>query len=169
MRHIDGCDILISATTSPHYTVTAEQMASLEHPPRAAVDLAIPRDIQPEVGELSGVSLYNIDDLGSVAEHRAIPPAVEEILRAQMDNFSRWMNYRDCMTSVESLKQALVNRLLTSPELAGEASPEEVVELAVGKTVDLLVSGLAGHITPDSLQHCESKIRTRTTGRRVVS
>ena len=169
MRHIDGCDILISATTSPHYTVTAEQMASLEHPPRAAVDLAIPRDIQPEVGELSGVSLYNIDDLGSVAEHRTIPPAVEEILRAQMDNFSRWMNYRDCMTSVESLKQALVNRLLTSPELAGEASPEEVVELAVGKTVDLLVSGLAGHITPDSLQHCESKIRTRTTGRRVVS
>ena len=79
------------------------------------------------------------------------------------------MNYRDCMTSVESLKQALVNRLLTSPELAGEASPEEVVELAVGKTVDLLVSGLAGRITPDSLQHCESKIRTRTTGRRVVS
>ena len=119
MRHIDGCDILISATTSPHYTVTAEQMTALEHPPRVAVDLAIPRDIQPEVGELSGVSLYNIDDLGSVAEHRTIPPAVEEILRAQMDNFSRWMNYRDCMTSVESLKQALVNRLLTSPELAG--------------------------------------------------
>ena len=36
-------------------------------------------------------------------------------------------------------------------------------------TLTLLVSGLAGRITPDSLQHCESKIRTRTTGRRVVS
>ncbi len=167
--HMDGCDILLSATTSPHYTVTAEQLRELSALPAVMVDLAIPRDIQPEAGQLPGVSLYNIDDLGSYLENRTVPQEVMDILRAQMENFTRWLNYKDCMTSVESLKQAIVNRLLTAKELNEDLTEAEIIELSVNKTVDLLVTGLAERITSENLMKCESKIRLHTTGRPVVS
>lgn len=61
---MEGADILLSATTSPHYTVTAEALAQVAQPPRALVDLAIPRDIQPEIGQQEGVLLLNMDSLG---------------------------------------------------------------------------------------------------------
>lgn len=168
-QHMEGCDILLSATTSPHYTMTVEQLKELPSLPAVMVDLAIPRDIQPEVGQLSGVSLYNIDDLGSYLENRTVPQEVTEILRAQMENFTRWLNYKDCMTSVESLKQAIVNRLLTAKELNEELTEAEIIELSVNKTVDLLVTGLAERITSENLMKCESKIRLHTTGCPVVS
>ena len=71
---MDGCDILLSATTSPHYTVTVEQLHGVSRLPAVMVDLAIPRDIQPEAGQLDGVALYNVDDLGSRLENRTVPP-----------------------------------------------------------------------------------------------
>lgn len=168
-QHMEGCDILLSATTSPHYTVTVEQLNQISSLPAVMVDLAIPRDIQPEAGQLPGVSLYNIDDLGSYLENRTVPQEVTDILRAQMENFTRWLNYKDCMTSVESLKQAIVNRLLTAKELNEDLTEAEIIELSVNKTVDLLVTGLAERITSENLMKCESKIRLHTTGRRVVS
>lgn len=166
---MEGCDILLSATTSPHYTVTMEQLNRLSAPPAVMVDLAIPRDIQPEAAQLDGVSLYNVDDLGSRLENRTVPPEVADILQAQMENFYRWLNYKDCMTSVESLKEAIVGRLLTARELQEGLSEAEIIELSVNKTVDLLVTGLAERITSENLTRCESKIRLHTTGRPVVS
>lgn len=162
MQHMNGIDILISATTSPHYTVTADQLSSLSHPPVIAVDLAIPRDIQPEAGNLPGLSLYNIDDLGSFLENRTVPENVSAILQTQMNNFYRWLGYKDCMGSVDSLKQAIIQRLLRTGQLNEELSVEEIIELSVGKTVDLLVSGLAERITSENLEKCESKIRLHT-------
>lgn len=167
--HMEGCDLLLSATTSPHYTVTVEPLSQLPSLPAVLVDLAIPRDIQPEVGQLPGVSLYNIDDLGDFSESRTIPAEVTEILNAQMENFYRWLNYKDCMTSVDSLKQAIVDRLLTAQEFGEDLTEPEIIQLSVNKTVDLLVTGLAERITSENLTKCESKIRLRTTGRPVVS
>lgn len=167
--HMEGCDLLLSATTSPHYTVTVEPLSKLPSLPAVLVDLAIPRDIQPEVGQLPGVSLYNIDDLGDFSESRTIPAEVTEILNTQMENFYRWLNYKDCMTSVDSLKQAIVDRLLTAQEFGEDLTESEIIQLSVNKTVDLLVTGLAERITSENLTKCESKIRLRTTGRPVVS
>lgn len=167
-HHMEGCGILLSATTSPHYTVTVDQLTQLSTLPAIMVDLAIPRDIQPEVGQLPGVSLYNIDDLGDFSGSRAVPAEVSEILTAQMENFYRWLNYKDCMTSVDSLKQAIVDRLLTVKEFSEGLTEPEIIQLSVDKTVDLLVTGLAERITSENLTKCESKIRLHTTGRPVV-
>ena len=66
------------------------------------------------------------------------------------------------MGSVDSLKQAIIQRLLRTGQLNEELSVEEIIELSVGKTVDLLVSGLAERITSENLEKCESKIRLHT-------
>ncbi len=164
-EHINGADIVISATTSPHYTVTADQLSVLSAPPAFIVDLAIPRDVQPQVGKIKGVSLYNVDDLGDCKEDRTVPPQVTEILQSHLEQFYRWLNYKDCLTSIGGLKEAIVERLLNARELGVGLSEPELIALLVNKTVDLLVGGLADRITSENLEYCESKIRSHTTGR----
>ncbi len=167
--HMDGTDILISATTSPHYTVTMEQLSQLSAPPTVLVDLAIPRDIEPEVGKMQGISLYNIDDLGDCVEDRTVPAEVTQIIKTHLDQFYRWLNYKDCMSSMGGLKQAIIDRILTTKELEDGLSEAEIVELSVRKAVDLLMGGMAECITADTLGKCEKKIRAHTTGRQVIS
>ena len=168
LAHIDGADLLISATTSPHYTVTEEMLKTMQNPPKILVDLAIPRDIEPDCKDLPGVRLFNVDDLGSHLEDRTVPREVTEIIQAQMDNFYHWLNFRECMHSMDSLKEAIYQRLLTAQEFEGTLSDAEMIQLSVYKTVDLMISGFADKITPDQVKKCESKIRLHTTGRPVI-
>lgn len=166
---MEGMDLLLSATTSPHYTVTVQAIKTLAHPPAWMVDLAIPRDIQPEVGEADGVALFNVDDLKDCAPKREIPPAVAEILNRHEEQFYRWLNYKDCMPALEELKQAVTERVCTARELEGELDPADLVELAVSRTVDLLAGGLSEQFTARLLEQCSKKIRAHTKGRAVLS
>ena len=164
-QHMENMDLLISATTSPHYTISTDDIRSVANPPRTLVDLAIPRDIQPEVAKLEGISLYNIDDLGNFVENRVVPQEVTDILHTHLENFHRWVNFRECMNTLDGLKEAMLQRLLVTPELKEAQSDMDLLELAIGKTVDLLVSGLADRVTADALSKCESKVRLHTTGK----
>ena len=65
-------DIIITSTGAPHYVVKPWQTQQLMTR-RAGrgiffIDIAVPRDVDPEVGKIKGVTLYNIDDLESVVE-----------------------------------------------------------------------------------------------------
>jgi glutamyl-tRNA reductase len=64
-------DILISSTAAPHYVLTAEQLAPLvrrRNRPLLLIDIAVPRDIDPDVNQLDDVYLYNVDDLQTIAQ-----------------------------------------------------------------------------------------------------
>src|SRR5699024_3205546 len=67
---LEGADLAVSATTSPHFTLTAQQIAALHQPPRLLLDLAMPRDIEQTAGEDARVTLYNLDDLGDLDDSR---------------------------------------------------------------------------------------------------
>ena len=65
-------DIIITSTGAPHYVVkpwqTQQLMTRRDGRPIFFIDIAVPRDVDPEVGKIKGVTLYNIDDLESVVE-----------------------------------------------------------------------------------------------------
>ena len=65
-------DIIITSTGAPHYVVkpwqTQQLMTRRDGRGIIFVDIAVPRDVDPEVGKIKGVTLYNIDDLESVVE-----------------------------------------------------------------------------------------------------
>ena len=65
-------DIIISSTSAPHYVLTRAKLAplhSLRHArPLLLIDIAVPRDIEPEVNFLDDVYLYNVDDLQTIAD-----------------------------------------------------------------------------------------------------
>lgn len=165
---MEGVDILLSATTSPHFTVTAQQLRDLNQPPSFVVDLAMPRDIQPEAGEIPGVTLFNVDTLGAEQRRDRVPPEVTEILDDYMARFYDWLNYRKCLPAIEELKEAISDRVLTYAEVGEDIFHQELVELAVGRAVDLMTGGLKEKFTPEDLGRCVEKIRLHTAARPVL-
>jgi glutamyl-tRNA reductase len=113
--------------------------------PMVMVDLAVPRDIEPEVSQLDDIYLYSVDDLGAVVQsgtdaRRAAVVQAEAIIDARVRNFMHWMQVRanvpvirDLQTtaqSIQTLELERARRLLAKGE-----SPEAVLEqLAYGLT-----------------------------------
>ncbi len=63
-------DIIITSTGAPHYVLTVENLGPLlpQRKPLILVDIAVPRDVDPLLGEMQGVTVYNIDDLEDVVD-----------------------------------------------------------------------------------------------------
>lgn len=67
--YVDGADVVVSATAGPHYTFLAGRVkeAVKTEKPRLFLDMAVPRDMDAEIGALPGTELLNIDDFGRMA------------------------------------------------------------------------------------------------------
>lgn len=72
MKCAAKADIVITSTGAPHYIIRAWDVAHLmpkrNGKPIVFIDIAVPRDVEPEVAAINGASLYNIDDLEAVVE-----------------------------------------------------------------------------------------------------
>ncbi len=80
-------DVVITCTASPEPILTAKTLAQVaphrNHAPLLLMDLAVPRDIEPQAGEIEGVHLLNLDDLSAVVERTVATRS--EHLAAAMD------------------------------------------------------------------------------------
>ncbi len=156
---IDGSDLVVSATTSPHYTVAVDELRQVKNLPSALVDLAIPRDIEPEISEF--VQLFNVDNLGNHSGFdEDAKEQVYEIVYDYMHRYYRWRNYRKCMPAIEDLKEAVIERVIA--HMRENVDRDELVEAVATTTVDLVTSGLSGSINPETIKNCASGIRART-------
>jgi glutamyl-tRNA reductase len=95
-----AADIVISATSAPHFIVDRglidEAMSARPERPLVLLDIALPRDIDPTAGEVSGVTLFTIDDLrhrmqATLAERRREVPAVERIVAEEARDYVSWL------------------------------------------------------------------------------
>ncbi len=93
-------DILISSTAATEPLLTREALAPILHSrwerPLFIIDIAVPRDVAPEVNEMEGVFLYDIDALRSIAaqslaQRREQVAAAEEIIAQHVTDFARWL------------------------------------------------------------------------------
>jgi len=105
--HYDECwarladvDLLICSTAAPHAIVGVEQIGgSLKQRgdrPLCILDIAVPRDVDPAVGSLGNVFLYDLDDLRTVAasnleRRRDEMPAVEEVIAPEVEKYWEWL------------------------------------------------------------------------------
>jgi glutamyl-tRNA reductase len=83
-KEFAGIDIVISSTSAPHHVLDRTKLAPLmklrRNRPLLLIDIAVPRDIEPEVNFLENVYLYNIDDLQAIADDY-LKQRKEEIVR----------------------------------------------------------------------------------------
>ncbi|MDR3398960.1 MAG: glutamyl-tRNA reductase [Pandoraea sp.] len=105
-------DIVVSCTAStlPLIGLGAVERAikARKHKPMFMVDLAVPRDIEPEVGRLTDVFLYTVDDLGAVvregnALRQAAVAQAEAIIETRVQNFMQWLDARSVVPVIRDI------------------------------------------------------------------
>jgi glutamyl-tRNA reductase len=123
-RQLETADIVVASTSSPHPIVTADALAEVIRArggrPLALIDLAVPRDVEPECAELPGVSVYDMDDL-QAAVARTLEVRSEEALLAEkvvedeIQRFAKWLGQLDVVPTIAALRghgDAIVESLL---------------------------------------------------------
>jgi len=93
-------DILISCTAATHYVMDdnncGESLRKRQGKPIILIDIAVPRDIDPAVGDIPGVFLYDIDDLQGVVdanylERQRASRKAEKIIAEELEKFNQWL------------------------------------------------------------------------------
>ncbi len=112
--HLAEADVVISSTASPapilDRRMAESALARRQRRPMFLVDIAVPRDIDPAVGELADVYLYTIDDLrtaiaDNLASRRAAAAQAELIIDLQVEHFLAWRRARDGSELLRSLRE----------------------------------------------------------------
>lgn len=111
--HLPAVDVVISSTAAPHLVLSRgrvqEAMRQRRGRPLLLVDIAVPRDIDPAVGRLEGVFLYDIDDLQSVVAHNLAERAyearkVEKIIDEELARFGAWRSTLEIVPAIKLLR-----------------------------------------------------------------
>ena len=107
-------DIVVSCTASSlpilGKGLVERAVRARRHRPIFMVDLAVPRDIEPEVAELDDVFLYTIDDLGTIVSEnldarRSAVEQAEAIIDTQVGQFMHWMKVRETVPLIRQLRE----------------------------------------------------------------
>ncbi|QHQ62441.1 glutamyl-tRNA reductase [Anaerocolumna sedimenticola] len=118
---IKDADIIISATSSPHYTITSEELKKYisDKKERLFIDLAVPTDIDKNIEKLENVKLIDIDYFKQIAEvnnnlkHQEIE-AAKIIIDKQVDEFYKEINFRNFIPCMNELKEVFENQSFES-------------------------------------------------------
>ncbi len=156
---IENADFVITATRSPHYTITYDKLKKLKNKPLIIIDLAIPRDVEPDVSNIC--QTYNIDELGfktQINEDERI--IVDNIVEKFVDKFYRWKNYKLSLNDMDSIKKIISQRIIKSGNF--DKNDEELIALTVKKTTDMIFGGFNNAIPPKNVQACRKKIEERS-------
>lgn len=113
--YLKDMDVVISATASPHYTLTYENVMKNISPGRkmAFMDLAVPMDIDSRIGNIDRVLCLNIDDFSKEASennHKKMEAAIHamDILNAYIMDFSKWMVFQQSLGIIDKVKSEII-------------------------------------------------------------
>jgi|TARA_B110000211_G_scaffold145805_1_gene166338 glutamyl-tRNA reductase len=138
---LSQADIVISSTASPlpilGKGMVEKALKKRRHKPMFMVDIAVPRDIEQEVGDLSDVYLYTVDDLRDIIEENVrsredAAKQAEELIEAGVEHFMRELKALDAVstltdirTHVEVLRDEQLEKALR--QIQNGADPEKVL------------------------------------------
>jgi glutamyl-tRNA reductase len=107
-------DIVVSSTSSPHQIVGREELALMlerrSDRPLLMIDIAVPRDIDPAVRELPGITLYDMDDLQREVDRnmrgrKAEAQRARRLVDEEVDRFFRWLATLDVVPTIAALRE----------------------------------------------------------------
>jgi glutamyl-tRNA reductase len=174
-RLYDTCeraDIVITSTGAPHFVFKPEHgekfMARRRNRPMFFIDIAVPRDVDPDLNRIDGIFVYDIDDLqqavaSHVADRKKEAEKAEAIINGEVEKFQARLQTLDVVPTIvslqdhlETIRQAEIDRVRGR---MGEMTPEQ--ELAV----EALTRGIINKImhTPISTLKTAARDQESTT------
>lgn len=148
------CDVVVSATSSPNMTIRYDDLCQMTlEKPMVCMDLAVPRDIDPQIRTIDQVTLYDMDDFRSDHQKEDHPELLKAntLVKAQLDEFNNWYFGREQYPRISTMKAAAVKDVNLRIEKAYrmcDASEDEKdllrqqMDRAVGKVFDKIIYGL---------------------------
>ncbi len=151
--HLAEADIVISSTASPLPILgkgaVESALKTRRHRPMFMVDIAVPRDIEPEVDDLEDVYLYTVDDLQEVIQENMksrqdAAKQAEEIIDTQVVHFMDWVNAQDSVATIRAFRaqadRTRVEMLDKSRRMleAGE-DPDHILEVLAHQLTNKLI------------------------------
>ncbi|MGY8814655.1 MAG: glutamyl-tRNA reductase [Gammaproteobacteria bacterium] len=112
-NHLHEADIVISSTAGSEPIITKDMIDDAikkrKHRPVYIVDIAVPRDVETEVGELDDVYLYTVDDLQGVIDanlrnREQAAKQAEEIIETQVIHFMDWINTLNTVSTIKAIR-----------------------------------------------------------------
>jgi len=144
-ERLHDADIVISSTASTlpiiGKGVVEQALKKRRHKPMLFIDIAVPRDIESQVGELDAAYLYSVDDLQAIVSENIVAreQAAEQaqtIIRSRTDEFAMWLRSLDSVdlirhyrNDVQDIKSELVEKALSQLQ-AGKEAEKVILELA---------------------------------------
>lgn len=167
MDYLPKCDLVVSATASPNFTLREEQFQELSlAKPLLLLDLAVPRDIEPSIGERERITLYDMDSFRSSSLSPELMEGMkqaERIVKAQVDEFYQWLDGRDLIPRIQEIKEdavqdlnARIDKILKNTPLEQDDREKllQAVDTAAGKVVNKLIFGLRDSLNQDAFLEC---------------
>lgn len=153
--------VVISATRSPHFTLKRSEVEGhLNQEPSIWIDLAVPRDIEPEAGTMEGITLIDIDHLsaeGGPGKNETARNEAMAILQEYLEELKQWFAFRERVPEIQDIVRMSVedvSKRLDHPMETIEIEENQrklmqlEIERAVEKSVGKLLFGLK-----DTLRH----------------
>jgi len=160
-EHLHRSDIVISSTASPLPIIgkgTVERaLKQRKHQLIFMDDLAVPRDIEPEVSELDDIYLYSVDDLQSVIEEnmenrQQAAQQASEIIDVQVQHFLQWQRSLGSVDVIAQIRQS-------TQEISNEVLRKAKKQLAAGQSAEEALDFLAHTLTNKFLHQPSTKLR----------
>jgi len=156
-NHLAEADIVISSTASPLPVLgkgaVERALKARRHRPMFMVDIAVPRDIEPEVAALNDVYLYTVDDLQGVVDEglrsrQEASVQAEEIIAFHAEEFMAWLRSLDAAGLIQDYRQR-------AEQLRDEVLERAQRQLESGKSPAEVLNFLA-HTLTNKLLHAPS-------------
>jgi glutamyl-tRNA reductase len=154
-EHLPQADVIISSTASPVPVITADMMrraiVARRRRPMFVVDIAVPRDVEPAVGELEDVYLYTIDDLRGVVDEnlksrQEEADAARRLIDEEVARFTASLRTQDAGPAIRELRaraETVRAQTLEQAErmLAAGRSPQEALAFLAATLTNRLMHG----------------------------
>ena len=159
-EELERADIVVSSTASPHVLIDAKQLAGVMEArggrPLLLIDLAVPRDIEPDCATLAGVSLCDIDGLqAQVDSHKMVRRAearkAEGIVEDEIHSFAGWLGSLEVLPTLAALRQrggAIAQQVLAENEGRWESLSERD-----GKRVEAIADAIVNRLLHEPTLH----------------
>ena len=152
---LTNVDIVITSTASPGYVITRDQvkhsLRKRRNRPLFFIDIAVPRDVEPQVNDLGNVYLYDIDDLKGVvalnlAQRKEEAVKAGRIVEEEVGKFEKWLKTLAVVPTIVSLQHKaesiILAVLIKSRSVMDQLAPvqREAIEILVRSIVEKILN-----------------------------
>ena len=164
-ERLKEADIIISSTASPLPIIgkgmVERALKSRRNQPMLLVDIAVPRDIEPEVGKLANAYLYSVDDLHAIiqsnlAQRKAAAVQAESIVQQESTNFMAWLRSQGAVETIRDYRSQ-------ADQIRAEMEAKALAAIAQGANVEQVIHELAHKLT-NRLIHAPTKSLQQAAG-----